>query len=108
MTSCARRTRTPEGRRKRMVVCCSALDKPHGPIVFWLRKLGPFRTTSERTFEHCVSPSPAATITTGPCIHRKSRRRHHPHPYGSKRELAWKCSPKRALGGRSALPPERH
>jgi hypothetical protein len=31
--------------------------KPHGAAAAWLRKLGPPRTVSERTFRHCVSPS---------------------------------------------------
>ena len=35
-----------------------AMDKLQGPIAAWLRKLSPSETLSERTFEHCVSPSP--------------------------------------------------
>ena len=50
--------------------------KLHSPVTAWLRKLGPSRTSSERTFEHCVSPSPLGTATaaTGVCTHRKSQR----------------------------------
>ena len=72
---CSRNAAHGDEDRMWMVVAVSALDKPHGPVVFWLRKLGPSRTMSERTFEHCVSPSPPATITTAPCNHRKSQRR---------------------------------
>jgi hypothetical protein len=39
-----------------------ALDEPRGSVAAWLRKLAPSRTMSERTFKHCVSPSPAATV----------------------------------------------
>jgi hypothetical protein len=35
-----------------------AMDKRQGPILAWLRKLGPSETLSERTFRQCVSPSP--------------------------------------------------
>ena len=35
------------------------------PVAAWLRKLGPSRTLSERTCEHCVSPSLKATAATG-------------------------------------------
>jgi hypothetical protein len=31
---------------------------PQRRIPAWLRKLGPSKTSSERTLEHCVSPSP--------------------------------------------------
>ena len=31
---------------------------PQCRIPAWLRKLGPSKTSSERTVEHCVSPSP--------------------------------------------------
>ena len=35
-------------------------------------------TASERTFEHCVSPSLAATARIRPCIHRNSQKTPHP------------------------------
>ena len=72
-----------------MVASAQAMDKLQSPIAAWLRKLGPFEMT-ERTFEHCVSPSPpgkrarpgasrvgrvrTATAATGLCIHRKSQK----------------------------------
>ena len=34
-----------------------AMGTPHGSVAAWLRKLVPSRTSSERTIEHCVSPS---------------------------------------------------
>ena len=59
LVSLARRTRTPErGTESGWSPSAPALDKPHGPVVAWLRKLGPSWTSSERTYEHCVSPSP--------------------------------------------------
>src|SRR6478735_5857867 len=61
-----------------MVAFASALDRPHDPVVAWLRKLGLFWTSSERTFDHCVSPLPRATATTGSCIQRKSQEAIHP------------------------------
>src|SRR6478752_5670196 len=52
----------PEGRQEVMEGGWSPLlqrwMKPHIPVAAWLRKLGPSWTLSERTFEHCVSPSP--------------------------------------------------
>ena len=39
----------------------------------WLRNFGPSGTSSERTFEQCVSPSPKATAATGSCTPRKSQ-----------------------------------
>ena len=56
-----------------MVASAQAMDKLQSPIAAWLRKLGPFEMT-ERTFEHCVSPSPSAPAATGLCIHRKSQK----------------------------------
>jgi hypothetical protein len=32
--------------------------EPQRNVPAWLRKLGPSWTLSERTFKHCVSPSP--------------------------------------------------
>src|SRR5687768_11025315 len=58
------------------------------PIAAWLRKLGPYWTLSERTFEHCVSPSRNATATTGHATHRKSQLTHHPAPLHLKNEEA--------------------
>jgi hypothetical protein len=55
-----------------------AMDRLQGPIAAWLRKLGPSKTLSERTYEHCVSPSPKATAAIRPCIHRKSQQATRP------------------------------
>jgi hypothetical protein len=52
-----------------------AMGKPHGCVAAWLRKLGPSRTSSERTFEHCVSPSLTRTQrqSHAPIASRNSR-----------------------------------
>jgi hypothetical protein len=53
-----------------------AMDKLQGPILAWLRKLGPSETLSERTFRHCVSPSNKATAGIEPSSIANRRRRH--------------------------------
>jgi hypothetical protein len=63
-----------------MIAVASAMDRLHDPVVAWLRKLGPSMTSSERTFEHCVTPLPTASTTTGSCIQRKSQKAIHPPP----------------------------
>ena len=50
-----------------------AMGKAAWPHRCLAPQLGPSRTSSERTFGQCVSPSPTATAATGPCTHRKSR-----------------------------------
>ena len=50
-----------------------AMGKAAWPHRCLAPQLGPSRTSSERTFGQCVSPSPTATAAIGPCTHRKSR-----------------------------------
>jgi len=57
-----------------MIAPAQATVKPHDLSLAWLRKLDPFWTSSERTFEQCVSPSPTATAATGSCTLASRRR----------------------------------
>ena len=81
------------------------MDKPQGPIPAWIRKLGPFKTLSERTFEHAsrhrnwerarpgaprVERVRTATAGIGPAsIASRSKRRPFPPDVGG-RERGWK------------------
>jgi hypothetical protein len=87
-----------------MVAFASALDRPHDPVVAWLRKLGPSMTSSERTFDHCVSPLPTATATTGSCIHRKSQEAIHPPPFRKGKRGNLKGPSRAVLAWESARP----
>ena len=81
-----------------------AVDKPHGRIAFWLRKLDASWASPECIFKHCVSPSPlgksarlgmrraarvrTATKTTGLASTASRRRRSiHIHIKGEASEL---------------------
>ena len=50
-----------------------ARGRTQSGVTAWLRKLDPFRASAEWIFEHCVSPSPAATARQSHATHRKSR-----------------------------------
>ena len=70
--SCSPNAHTRKGDRRRMVV-----PAQRGVNRMTLSLLGSatwsVRTSSERTFEQCVSPSPTATAATGSCTPRKSQ-----------------------------------
>ena len=84
MVSLARPTRTPERRQTWMAALLRRWVEPHCLVTAWLRT-GPSWTSSERTFEQSVSPSPAATAATKPCTHRKSQSVGHPRLRKGKR-----------------------
>src|SRR6185503_11049671 len=71
---CLANAHTRLGRGRRMIAPAQATVKPHDLSLAWLRKLDPFWTSSERTFEQCVSPSPTATAATGSCTLASRRR----------------------------------
>ena len=52
--------------------------KPHGPSLLGSANLFRPGISSERNFEQCVSPSPSATASKGPCDPRRSQLAPHP------------------------------
>src|SRR6476646_2535765 len=64
---CSRTVVHKKGRSKADGRSCSSEVKPHGTVAGLAPQLGPSWTSSERTFEQCVSPSPQATMLVTAC-----------------------------------------
>ena len=86
-----------------MVSSGSAMVKPQDSIVLVSANLFPSRRTSERNFEHCVSPSPPGKRARPPRVGRvrmaTARQSHATHPSISVEE-----ENERACGSRRETP----
>jgi hypothetical protein len=88
--NCSALSRLGSAKRAGRVTPASARAKTACPYRCLAPQLAPSRTSSERTFEQCVSPSPAATTATAPCTLARRSRLPRPARWKKDNEQAWK------------------